>query len=71
MPKVVNRKDGTLTIKKNKPCRAEIRMDMQFILEQMTELDRKVEVGKKAAIELKELEKDFNNLCKLVIGEEE
>ncbi len=69
MPKVVNRKDGTLTIKKAKPSKAEIRNDMQYLLEQMTELDRRIEVGRKAAMDLKELEKDFDNLCKLAIEE--
>ena len=63
MPKVVNRKDGTLTIKRNKPCRAERRNDMQYLLEKMVELDRQVHAGKRAEIELRKLEEQFRSLC--------
>ena len=71
MKEIVNRKNGTLTIEKIKPCKAEIRKEMAFMLEAMTELDKDIEAGKKAERRLKELEKDFNYLYKLVIEEED
>ena len=70
MPKVVNRKDGTLTIEKLKPCKTERRNDMQYLLEQMTELERQVQVGREAERSLRILEEQFRDLCKLEIGEE-
>ena len=70
MKKVVNRKDGTLTIKKAKPSKAEIRNDMQYLLEQMTELERQVQVGEEAERSLRILEEQFKNLCRLEIEEE-
>lgn len=69
MKEIVNRKNGTLTIEKLRPCRAEIRKEMALILEAMTELDKDVRVGKNAEIKLKELEKEFSRLCKLAIEE--
>lgn len=69
MPKVVNRKDGTLTIEKLSPCKAERRIDMQYLLEEMVDLDRQVHAGKRAEIELKKLEEQFRELCKLEIEE--
>lgn len=69
--KVVKRKDGTLTINKSKPCKAEIRKEMYYLIEKMNELETKVKEGIKAEIELKELEKDFDKLCKLGIEEDE
>lgn len=71
MPKVVNRKDGTLTIKKAKPSKAEIRNDMQYLLEQMTELERQVQVGREAERSLRILEEQFRDLCRLEIREED
>lgn len=65
MPKVVNRKDGTLTINKVKPCKAEIREEMLYMLERMTELERLVQTGKNAEKSLKELEEEFKELCKI------
>ena len=59
----MNNTDGTLTIEKNKPCRAERRTNMQYLLEEMVELDRQVHVGKRAEIELRKLEEQFRNLC--------
>lgn len=69
MPKVVNRKNGTLTIEKLSPCKAERRIDMQYLLEEMVDLDRQVHAGKRAEIELKKLEEQFRELCKLEIEE--
>ena len=63
MNKVVNRKNGTLAIEKIKPCRVERRTDMQYLLEEMVELDRQVHAGKRAEIELRKLEEQFRNLC--------
>ena len=70
MPKVVNRKDGTLTIEKLKPCKAERREEMYYMLERMTELQRLVEVGRNAEKNLKELEEDFRKFCEMEIEEE-
>ena len=70
MEKVVNRKDGTLVIEKNKPCKAERRKEMYYMLERITELERLVEVGKNAKKSLKELEEEFTKLCEMEIGEE-
>jgi hypothetical protein len=67
---IVNRKDGTLTIEKLKPCKAERRKDMYYMLERMTELERLVEVGKNAEKNLKEMEEEFTKLCEMEIGEE-
>ena len=70
MKEIVNRKDGTLTIEKLKPCKAERRKDMYYMLERMTELERLVEVGKNAEKNLKEMEEEFTKLCEMEIGEE-
>lgn len=70
MEKVVNRKDGALTIEKLKPCKAERRQEMYYMLERMVELERLVEVGKNAEKNLKELEVEFTKLCEMEIGEE-
>ena len=67
---IVSRKDGTLTIEKNKPCKAERRKDMYYILERMTELERLVQAGKNAERSLRELEEEFIKLCEMEIGEE-
>lgn len=67
---IVNRKDGTLTIEKSKPCKAERRKEMLYMLERITELERLVEVGKNAEKSLKELEEEFTKLCEMEIGEE-
>ncbi len=68
--KVVNRKDGTLVVEKSKPCKAERRKEMYYMLERMTELQRLVDVGKNAEKSLKELEEEFTKLCEMEIGEE-
>ena len=67
---IVNRKDGTLTIEKLEPCKAERRKDMYYILERMTELERLVQAGKNAERGLEELEEEFIKLCEMEIGEE-
>ena len=69
MKEIVNRKDGTLTIEK-KPCKAERRQEMYYMLERMVELERLVEVGKNAEKNLKKLEVEFTKLCEMEIGEE-
>lgn len=66
----MNNTDGTLIIEKLKPCKAEIRKEMAFMLEAMTELDKDVQAGKKAERRLKELEEEFLRLCKYELGEE-
>ena len=53
MDKVVNRKDGTLTIK-NIPCRSEIRRKMKYLIEKIDDLENIIQAGKsntKSAIE--------------------
>ena len=70
MKRVVNRGDGTLTIEKSKPCKAERREEMYYMLERMTELQRLVEVGRNAEKNLKELEEDFRKFCEMEIEEE-
>lgn len=67
MEKVVNRKDGTLTIKNSRPCKSERREEMYYMLERMTELQRLVEVGRNAEKNLKELEEDFRKFCEMEI----
>lgn len=62
-----DKKGRTLSINKPKSCKAKIRREMTFILEAMTELDKEIEVGRKAETRLMELEEEFNRLCKLVI----
>ena len=59
----MNNPDGTLTIKKNKPCKAERRIDMQYLLEEMVELERQVHAGKEAERKLKKIEEQFRSLC--------
>lgn len=70
MKRVVNRGDGTLTIEKSKPSKAERRKEMYYMLERMTELQRLVEVGRNAEKNLKELEEDFRKFCEMEIEEE-
>ena len=70
MREIVNRKDGTLTIEKLKPCKAERREEMYYMLERMTELERLVKVGRNAEKNLKELEEDFRKFCEMEIEEE-
>lgn len=65
MDKVVNRKDGTLTIK-NIPCKAEIRRKMKYLIEEIDDLENVVQAGKEAKIELIEREEELENLCKLI-----
>lgn len=67
MKEIVNRKDGTLTIEKLKPCKAERRKDMYYMLERMVELERLVEVGKNAERNLKVLEEGFTKLCEMEV----
>ncbi len=70
MREVVSRKDGTLIIEKSKPCKAERREEMYYMLERMTELERLVKVGRNAEKNLKELEEDFRKFCEMEIEEE-
>ncbi len=65
MDKVVNRKDGTLTIK-NTPCKSEIRRKMKYLIEKIDDLENIVQAGKEAAVELSEREEEFKGLCKLM-----
>lgn len=67
---IVNCKNGTLTIEKLEPCKAERRKEMYFMLERITELERLIEVGKNAERSLRELEEEFTKLCEKEIGEE-
>jgi hypothetical protein len=67
MKKNVNRKDGTLTIEKLKPCKSERREEMYYMLERMMELERLVRVGKNAEKNLKELEEDFRKFCEMEV----
>ena len=67
MREIVNRKDGTLTIEKLKPCKAERREEMYYMLERMTELERLVKVGRNAEKNLKELEEDFRKFCEMEV----
>lgn len=67
MDKVANRKDGTLTIKKIKPNKAQIRTDLYYLLENMNRLDDLIQKGKEAEKELKEYEREFNRLCKIYL----
>lgn len=69
MEKVVNRKDGTLTIK-NIPCKAEIRRKMKYLIEKIDEAETKVRAGREAEVELIELEEEFNHLCGLIKEED-
>lgn len=69
MDKIVNRKDGTLTIEKIKPCKAEIRRKMKYLIEKIDEAETKVRAGREAEVELIELEEEFNHLCGLIKGE--
>lgn len=66
MKEIVNRKDGTLTIEKIKPCKAEIRRKMKYLIEKIDDLENIVQAGKEAAVELSEREKEFKGLCKLM-----
>lgn len=70
MDKAVSRKNGTLTINEHKPNKTQIRREMRFMLEEMTELDEIIEKGKKAEETLKEYEEEFNKLCKLIMEED-
>lgn len=70
MKRVVNRGDGTLTIEKSKPCKAERREEMYYMLERMVELNETIRQGKKAEVELSKLENGFKELCKLELEEE-
>lgn len=69
MKEIVNRKDGTLTIEK-KPCKAEIRRKMKYLIEKIDEAETKVRAGREAEVELIELEEEFNHLCGLIKGED-
>lgn len=59
------RGNGTLTVKKSKPCRAERRKDMYFMLERMAELEQLVKTGENAKKNLGELEEEFKEFCKI------
>ena len=65
MKRVLNRGDGTLTIK-NIPCRSEIRRKMKYLIEKIDEAETKVRAGREAEVELIELEEEFNHLCGLI-----
>lgn len=65
MDKVVNRKDGTLTIK-NIPCKAEVRRKMKYLIEEIDDLENVVQAGKEAKIELIEREEELKGLCELI-----
>ncbi|HSH36022.1 hypothetical protein [Schnuerera sp.] len=67
MKQVVNRGDGTLIIEKSRPCKAERREEMYYMLERMTELERLVKVGRNAEKNLKELEEDFRKFCEMEV----
>ena len=69
MKEIVNRKDGTLTIEK-KPCKAEIRRKMKYLIEKIDETETKVRAGREAEVELIELEEEFNHLCGLIKEED-
>ena len=56
-----------MTIEKSKPCKAERREEMYYMLERMTELERLVKVGRNAEKNLKELEEDFRKLCEMEV----
>ena len=59
-----------MVVEKSKPCKAERRKEMYYMLERMVELQRLVDAGKNAKKSLKELEEEFAKLCEMEIGEE-
>ena len=65
----MNNANGTLTIEKVTPCKAEIRKEMYYIIEEMNELETKVRVGREAERSLKVLEERFKDLCEEIVEE--
>lgn len=64
MKNLVSRENGYLEIENSE---ADIKEKMYYMLEKINDLEEKVKLGKIAENELKALNEEFIELCKLVI----